>query len=146
MPQSCKICTHADRQAIDAALLANRDGLRIIGAEYGVSKDSLRRHFRAHLEPRQATEPGQDVLPRQVGEPQSATRASVGVRKPPVEASASEPDPSLDRYYAFIDRFRGKRISRAEVATWGYDPEEVQVFVEVALECGDLSRRSEPRQ
>jgi hypothetical protein len=131
MPQSCKICTHVDHQAIDAALLANRDGLRIIGAQYGVSKDSLARHFHTHLERSE---------PRQVSEPQTSTRASVGVRKPPVEASASEPDPSLDRYDAFIDRFRGKRISRAEVQGWGYSPEEVEVFVEVALECGDLRR------
>jgi len=113
MGQSCKICIHASRQAIDAALLANRDGLRIIGAQYGVSKDSLARHFRAHLERSE---------PRQISELQS------------------EPDPGLGRYYAFIDRFRGKRISRAEVQGWGYSPEEVEVFVEVALECGDLRK------
>lgn len=132
MPQPCKICIHADRQAIDAELLANRDGLRVIGAQYGVSKDSLARHFHIHLQPRQAYE--EDVRcqmsdvssePRQVSASQAAT---------------SEPEPDMDRYHAFIERFRGKRVSRSEVATWGYDPGELEVFIEVALECGDLSR------
>jgi hypothetical protein len=116
MPQSCRICTHVDARAIDAELLANRDSLRSLAAQYGVSKDSLTRHFHTHLERSE---------PRQISEPQSAS---------------AEPDPSLDRYYAFVDCFRGKRVSRAEVATWGYSPEEVEAFVEVALECGDLRK------
>jgi len=125
MGQSCKICTHADARAIDAALLANRDGLRIIGAQYRVSKDSLSRHFRAHLEPRQAAEPGQDVLPPEVSAPQSTT----------------------PHYDAFIQRFRGRPpISLTEVRGWGYPPDVLEAFIDVALVRGDLSRRSEPRQ
>src|SRR5262245_10153552 len=133
MGQSCKICIHASRQAIDAALLANRDGLRIIGAQYGVSKDSLARHFHAHLErsePRQATGLEQLTEPQQVSEPQTAT---------------SKPSAAVDRYRAFIERFSGRRaFSMTEVRGWGYSPEELEVFIEVAVESGDLSRRTEP--
>jgi hypothetical protein len=49
MPQPCKICRHADRQAIDAVLLEGWPSLRVIGTQYGVSKDGLLRHYRAHL-------------------------------------------------------------------------------------------------
>ena len=130
MPQPCKICVHASRQAIDDALLANRDGLRIIGAQYGVSKDSLSRHFRTHLEPRQATGLEQLTEPQQVSEPQTAT---------------SKPSAAVDRYRAFVQRFSGGRaFSMTEVRGWGYSPEELQVFIEVAVESGDLSRRTEP--
>ena len=119
MAQSCKVCGHGQLQAINAELVANRSGLRAIAAQYGVSKDSLSRHWRAHVdEPRQTTEL------KQLTEPQTAT---------------SEPEPDMDRYDAFIERFSGKRVSRAEVATWGYDPGELALFIQVALECGDLS-------
>jgi hypothetical protein len=49
MTQLCKVCKHADRQAIDAVLLEGWLSLRVIGAQYGVSKDSLLRHYRAHI-------------------------------------------------------------------------------------------------
>ena len=45
----CKICKHSDRQAIDAVLLEGWPSLRMIGTQYGVSKDSLLRHYRAHV-------------------------------------------------------------------------------------------------
>jgi len=128
----CKICVRDDRQDIDDALRENRDSLRSLAAHFGVSKDGIRRH-RAHLEePRQATESGQDVLPRQLTQPQSATL---------------EPESRADRYRAFVARFSGGRaFSMAEVRSWDYEPEELEVFIETAVECGDLSRRSEPRQ
>jgi hypothetical protein len=49
MAMPCKICKHSDRQAIDAVLLEGWSSLRVIGAQYGVSKDSLLRHYRAHI-------------------------------------------------------------------------------------------------
>jgi hypothetical protein len=56
MPQPCKICRHTDRQAIDTALLKGWPALRVVGQQFGVSKDALHRHRAAHLndgEPRQ---------------------------------------------------------------------------------------------
>lgn len=47
MPRSCTICLHAERDAIDAALLAQQP-LRDIARQYRVSKDALSRH-REHL-------------------------------------------------------------------------------------------------
>src|SRR5215510_5911563 len=49
MVMPCKICKHSDRQAIDAVLLEGWPSLRVIGTQYGVSKDSLLRHYRAHI-------------------------------------------------------------------------------------------------
>ena len=132
MPQPCKICRHANREAIDAAIAANRDSLRSLAAQFGVSKDSLLRHFHTHLEPRQSTEPEQLTEPRRTAEPRIAT---------------SKPSAAVDRYRAFIERFSGGRtFSMTEVRGWDYEPEELEVFIETAVECGDLSRRSEPRQ
>lgn len=67
MPQSCKICIHTSRRAIDAALLANRDSLRVIAAQYHVSKSALWRHFNSHLVPVQG------ALPQPIGEPQQVS-------------------------------------------------------------------------
>jgi hypothetical protein len=51
MPQLCRICNHPQREAIDAELSRDWErSLRAIGQEYGVSKDALLRHSRAHLE------------------------------------------------------------------------------------------------
>jgi hypothetical protein len=43
VPQRCKICSSADRAAIEAAMVAG-ESLREIGARHGVTKDSLHRH------------------------------------------------------------------------------------------------------
>jgi hypothetical protein len=50
MPQPCKICEHPQREAIEAELSGSWErGLRSIGDQYGVSKDSLSRHSQAHM-------------------------------------------------------------------------------------------------
>lgn len=50
MPQPCKICKHPEREAIEAELSGSWErGLRSIGHQYGVSKDSLSRHSQAHM-------------------------------------------------------------------------------------------------
>jgi len=50
MPQPCKICNHAEREAIEAELSGSWErSLRAIGDQYGVSKDSLSRHSQAHM-------------------------------------------------------------------------------------------------
>jgi len=47
MPRTCTICMHAERDTIDAALIAQQP-LRDIARQYRVSKDALARH-REHL-------------------------------------------------------------------------------------------------
>ena len=49
MPQTCSICIHDDREAIDRALVAGGT-LREIAGRYGVSKSALDRH-RDHIPP-----------------------------------------------------------------------------------------------
>lgn len=50
MPQVCRVCIHPNRDAIDAELARDWErGLRGIGEEYGLSKDSLSRHAQNHL-------------------------------------------------------------------------------------------------
>ena len=50
MPQVCKVCMHPLRRRIDAELTGDWErGLRAIGAEYGLSKDSVARHASNHL-------------------------------------------------------------------------------------------------
>ena len=48
MPRSCSICEHADREAIDEALVGGIAFPTLV-AEYRVSKDSLSRHKANHL-------------------------------------------------------------------------------------------------
>ncbi|MGH7530535.1 MAG: hypothetical protein ACREMN_09160 [Gemmatimonadales bacterium] len=48
MPRVCTICRHADRAAIDEALLAG-EPLRDIARRVAVSKDALARHKADHL-------------------------------------------------------------------------------------------------
>lgn len=43
MPRQCTVCSHPEREAIEAALLANTP-LRTIAGQYGVSKSALLRH------------------------------------------------------------------------------------------------------
>lgn len=48
MPRSCVICTHAQRAAIDAAIVALAS-FRDIAGQYRVSKSAVARHKEAHL-------------------------------------------------------------------------------------------------
>jgi hypothetical protein len=57
MPQTCTICRHAEREAIDAALLT-AEPLRIIAARFGTSATALHRHKAAHLPTRLALAQG----------------------------------------------------------------------------------------
>ncbi len=49
MPRVCTICTHFDREAIDAAIADRRGSMRAIAREHDVSEDALRRHRDDHL-------------------------------------------------------------------------------------------------
>jgi len=48
MPQSCSICIHPDRAAIDAALVRG-ESLRDIAGQHALSKSALARHKLEHL-------------------------------------------------------------------------------------------------
>jgi len=48
VPQLCSVCTHPDRAAIDAALVAG-GSLRDIAGRHGVSKSAVDRHRDQHL-------------------------------------------------------------------------------------------------
>lgn len=48
MPRACTVCTHEERDAIDAALVGG--GLnRAVARQYGLSKDAVARHRDEHL-------------------------------------------------------------------------------------------------
>jgi hypothetical protein len=48
MPRTCTVCSHAEREAINAALVAN-EPLRTIADHWSVSKTALIRHKAEHL-------------------------------------------------------------------------------------------------
>jgi len=48
MPRVCSVCRHADRPAIDAALLSG-DSFRHIASQFGTSTTALQRHKADHL-------------------------------------------------------------------------------------------------
>ena len=48
MPRTCSICGHGQRDAIDAALVAN-EAYRHIASRYGTSTTALQRHRAEHL-------------------------------------------------------------------------------------------------
>ncbi len=50
MPRTCTICRHAEREAIDSALV-ERQPFRHIAAQHKVSTSALVRHFDDHLPP-----------------------------------------------------------------------------------------------
>ena len=60
MPPVCSLCRHAERQAIDAAIVEGRDSLRNIALRYGTSAPTVLRH-REHI-------PGALVLARKAEE------------------------------------------------------------------------------
>lgn len=49
MPRACSVCSHPDRDAIDAAVAANRGPIRGIARQYRVSPDALERHAKSHI-------------------------------------------------------------------------------------------------
>lgn len=48
MPRTCTVCAHAEREAIDAALVAG-DAFRHIASRFGTSTGALQRHKAEHL-------------------------------------------------------------------------------------------------
>lgn len=49
MARLCTVCTHPERQAIDAALVEHRVGYRRVAVRYGLAPTSVRRHQTTHL-------------------------------------------------------------------------------------------------
>src|SRR5262245_15754704 len=159
MPQACKICIHTDRQAIDTVLVEGRPSLREIGARYGVSKDSLLRHYHAHIpddEPT-ATEQAESgyVLNNQSKSNGSteARQADAGVENngvdddlkqrktiEPEEADTIlksgknvEPEGAEARYRVFIERWRWQLgITLEMMADWPEKGEDLQALISEA--------------
>jgi len=48
VPQACTVCNHAEREKIDAALVAS-NGSRVVAELFGVSNSSVDRHRRIHI-------------------------------------------------------------------------------------------------
>lgn len=49
MARVCTVCTHPDREAIDAAVVTDAASIRRIAAQHGLAESSLRRHRDTHL-------------------------------------------------------------------------------------------------
>lgn len=50
MPRDCTVCNHPERVTLDAALVEGRS-YRDVARQFGVSKDAVARHHRAHVSP-----------------------------------------------------------------------------------------------
>lgn len=145
MPQLCKICTHHQREAIDGLLLDGWPSLREIGAQYGVSKDSLFRHWRTHV-----AEAPDGLAPEETGRDDGSStlknseetarqdaeaRQSYEYPQPEKSDSEAEAEDAEARYQAFIERWRGRLgIKADEIATWPGGTE----LLEAAIARGDM--------
>ena len=49
MARTCTVCTHAEREAIDRALVADGSALRDIAGQHGLSKSAVERHKAEHI-------------------------------------------------------------------------------------------------
>ncbi len=137
MPQACKICKHSDRQAIDRALLDGWPALRVLGAQYSVSKDSLSRHWRAHVD---AGDDQADNEPTTTLNNQPKSNGGTEARqtvlkqgKTDESADGSTVTNSEDlrdaeaRYTAFIERWRDRQ------GVWRYELEGEEELIETAV-------------
>src|SRR5262245_36310182 len=114
MPQLCKICKHPDRQAIDGVLSDGWPSLRAIGEQYGVTKDSLLRHYRAHVADESPGDPVAEDAPVVEAEPlQVAKVAEQKKSEEPRQGgedstvrNSEVPQDAEARYQAFIERWR----------------------------------------
>jgi hypothetical protein len=152
MPQICKICIHPDRQAIDDELSNDWErGLRAIGAQYGVSKDSLNRHAQNHLsdvaEDSPATAPARinstekrdcaEIAQKKDEEPEARQLAEVAEQKKS-EMCDQKKEPDAEAWYrAFIGHWRNRMcVWQHEPAEWSFD--NVEELIEAAISRGDL--------
>jgi len=168
MPQICKACAHPERAAIDAVLVAGRPSLREIGAQYGVSKDSLLRHYHAHIPDDDQNEPtateqaeSGPVLNNQsksngVAEARQADAGAEnkgddsvlkqGKTTEPEEADTIlksgknvEPEDAEARYTAFLEHWRFNiGFKLGDMADWPEKGEDLQALISEGIERGDL--------
>ncbi len=67
MPRVCTICIHSQRKEIEVALTSGKP-LRKIGEQYGVSKDVIFRHKKAHMpKTKRRIYPNLISLPNKIG-------------------------------------------------------------------------------
>jgi len=144
MAQACKICNHTDRQAIDRALLDGWPALRVLGARYSVSKDSLSRHWRAHVDTSDGQADNESTAtlnnqPKSNGDTearQSKLGAAGSILK---QGKTFTPEDEEARYSAFIERWRGNiGIGLDDMVGWPEKGEDLQALISEGIERGDL--------
>lgn len=86
-PRGCTVCAHSQREQIDAEMVLQLND-SAIGREYGLSRDSVRRHRRNHLSP--------------AVKAIATRRQTKGARK------------AVDRIYAYLERAEAVLDSEAE--------------------------------
>jgi hypothetical protein len=142
MAQACKICKHSDRQAIDAALLEGYPALRVLGAQYSVSKDSLSIHWHSHVDDGDEPNATDSVLNNQNKsnggiEPRQSNQDKAGIVLK--QGKTITPEEAEVRYTAFIERWRHNiGIALDEMAGWPEKGEDLQALISEGIERGDL--------
>jgi|SRR5215510_3254207 len=159
MPQICKACVHPERAAIDAVLVEGRPSLREIGAQYGVSKDSLSRHYHAHI-PDDDGQGGYVLNNQSFSNPSDEARQAdagaenkgddsvlkQGKTTEPEEADTIlksgknvEPEDAEARYTAFLEHWRFNiGFKLGDMADWPEKGEDLQALISEGIERGDL--------
>lgn len=125
MPQVCRVCAHAERATIDAALAAG-NALRDIAGRFGVTKDALSRHGKAGHTPPAPTPPAKRDAPPEPRQLVAPTHNPKSTAPRTVEAALLEAE-------AVKLRIRGKDYDEIG-AELGVTPDGAFKAVERAIE------------
>lgn len=126
MPQTCTICKHPERAAIEAALVQGRS-LRDIARHFGVKKDSVARHRRSCMpeELSKAQAAREEVLAINVQEQIAALNAitvqSIAEAREAVErckAAQADAVPSEEELLALDKERRALRLKLSGIHSW----------------------------
>src|SRR5438105_1095656 len=113
MSRVCTVCTHAERAAIDAALVAG-DASRDVARRFGLSATAASRHRTAHL-PR----PPARATPRAAAEAVAPTGpAAAGPPRQPWEQRAGESGKAYAAFLAYRDLGAARSIEKVG-RKWG---------------------------
>ena len=94
MPQTCTICTHSRREAIDLLIVAGEESNRRIATQFQVSEAALRRHAGAHLP---------DMLIAQAAEEEEERRRNLIAEVDKVAARMAKMYDACDRWLSDPD-------------------------------------------
>lgn len=104
MPRACTVCSHKSHEAIDEALVGGTTFSEIT-ARYGVSKDSLSRHKKAHLSPSLAKVYAERIATRQTESLLDRVEALADKAETILDAATADGKPSIS--IAAIRELRG---------------------------------------